>query len=81
MDKSEQMAELAHEVWVGWMQYMFSQGRNPHNEPDGCWVMPPDKVKRWTRQMNTPYSELTEAEKTSDREIAQRYLDILKIEN
>jgi len=37
-----------------------------HNE-DGSVTIPADKVKRWTRQMNMPYSELSEDEKNSDR--------------
>ena len=35
-------------------------------------------VRRWERQIATPYEELTEAEKNSDREWADKVLDVLR---
>lgn len=37
-------------------------------------MIPADLVHRWTEQMNTPYSELSDREKDSDREQVHRYL-------
>ena len=37
-----------------------------------------EDTKRWKRQMNTPYSELTEKEKDSDREWAIKLLKLIQ---
>lgn len=34
-------------------------------------------IKRWERQIDTPYSELSEAEKESDRKESRNYLPII----
>jgi len=67
----EAMAHLCHEQWSGWMRYLFSKGAL--NE-DGTWTMPSWAVKRWQRQMITPYSDLSEDEQDSDRKEADRFL-------
>lgn len=74
----EKLAELCHEQWSGWMKYLFS--KNPV-ESDGSWVMPAWAVERWQRQMDTPYSELSESEKQSDRNEADKFLVLLEREN
>ena len=71
----EQLANLAHEQWSGWMRYQFSKGTM--NE-DGTWTMPAWAVERWTRQMNTPYLELSEEEKQSDLVEAGAMLAIME---
>jgi len=75
MDLRECIADVQHAIWAHWMKYMFSCGAF---NPDGSWVMPADKAKRWTRQMNTPYSELTEKERMSDRDQADKILVVLE---
>ena len=73
----EKLAEYAHRTWAGWMEYMMSKCVNT---VDGSGVvMPKEFYERWTRQKNTPYSELPENEKTSDRYEADRILDILEV--
>jgi hypothetical protein len=67
----EGLAELAHDRWSHWMSYLFSEGTL---NPDGSWTIPVELAERWQRQMNTPYSGLTEAEKASDRLEADRIL-------
>ena len=53
------------------MNYMFSiLIRNG----DGSLTIPADKVLQWRRQMTTDYSELSEKEKQSDREIADLFM-------
>ncbi len=74
----ELMADMVHEVWADWMKYMFEQGYVNRFAPNEQWVMPTEFYKRWTRQTNTPYNELTEKEKGSDREIALRYLQLIE---
>ncbi len=70
----EKLAEYAHNAWSGWMKYMFSQA--PSNA-DGTWTMSVEMIKRWQRQMYTPYAELPEAEKASDRAEADAILAIM----
>ena len=67
----EKLSALEHERWSHWQRYLHSQC-----EPiaDGSLAIPPELVSRWTGQMSTPYSELSEAEKESDREQVRRYL-------
>ena len=69
------MADHAHARWAHWMQWMFAQGI--YNS-EGGWVMPAEKVKRWTRQMNTPYHSLPPAEQVSDNLEANKTLEVLK---
>lgn len=71
----EKLAEYAHEAWSGWMKYMFDKTL-PEKLYNGE-VIPRDLVKRWQRQMNTPYAELSEEEKESDRLKADRMLEIV----
>ena len=70
----EAISDQAHESWSGWMAYMFSKSIK---NSDGSVTLPVDLVLRWERQMLTPYSNLTEKEKDSDREQADKYLEIL----
>jgi hypothetical protein len=64
-------AGTAHEVWAHWMQYQFSVCEV---QADGSLLIPKSKVKRWTRQMETAYSDLTEKEQKSDLSQADKYL-------
>lgn len=76
----ERLAEYAHEAWSGWMRYMFDNGGYDLFGVDGTqvsWVMHLDKYKRWQRQMRTPYADLPESEKASDRAEADKMLAIL----
>jgi len=73
-DKREQLAEYAHTAWSGWWLYAFH--KSTVNE-DGTLTMPAWAVARWTRQMMTPYAELSESEKASDRVEADKMLSII----
>ncbi|MCP4405032.1 MAG: hypothetical protein GY801_47990 [bacterium] len=70
----EKLAEIQHEIWAHWMKHQFSVGT--FND-DGTWTMPCEKVQQWRRQMDTPYAELSEPEKESDREQADKILPII----
>ena len=74
MNLRERIAAVQHAIWAHWMRYMFSRGT--FND-DGTWTMPKDKVKRWTDQMRTTYQELSETERESDRDQADKVLAIL----
>lgn len=70
----EALAALAHEQWSGWMKYLFSkcvivtyQGGERVVAEIPHWAR-----ERWVRQMNTPYDNLSEEEKESDRAEADR---------
>ena len=71
----EKFAELAHKQWSGWMRYLFKKGTF---NKDGTWTMPPWAVERWTRQAETPFSNLSPTEQESDRKEADRFLELLK---
>jgi hypothetical protein len=60
----EQLAALEHDQWNHWTQYMLEN-------------LTEDNIARWTRQIRSHYSELTEKEKESDREWADKVLDLL----
>ena len=77
----EALAAYAHEAWSGWMKYMSSkvkehgQYRGQGREMSG-WL-PVELRDRWARQMSTPYDELPESEKESDRAEADKIIAIL----
>ena len=67
----ETLATIEHERWSHWQRYMHGKGQV---QPDGSLLIPVEFVSRWTKQMDTPYSALSEAEKESDREQVRKYL-------
>ena len=68
----EKIAAVQHAIWSHWMKYLFSQCLSVID--GGNMIIPADKARRWKRQMNTPYSELTEKERDSDREQVDKVL-------
>lgn len=74
----EALAEYAHMAWSRWMQYIFVKSGcvvEPGIMPQ--IVIPYDLVELWTKQMTTPYMDLPEDEKESDRQEADRLLAIM----
>ena len=71
----ETLASVEHERWSHWQRYMHSKCI-PQGD-DGALLIPADMVKRWEKQIATPYSELTEDEKESDREQVRKYLPLI----
>lgn len=67
----DRLAEVEHERWSHWQRYMHSKGER---QPDGSLVLPADLVSRWDVQIDTPYRDLNDEEKESDREQVRRYL-------
>ncbi|MGM3309599.1 RyR domain-containing protein [Anabaena sp. WFMT] len=61
----EKLAELEHIQWAHWTAYMLDN-------------LTPENIERWRQQINTPYSELSDKEKDSDRKWADKVLKILK---
>ena len=70
----EALAAYAHEAWSGWMKYQLSKAKVNKN---GTWTIPAPSVERWTRQMNTDFCDLPEAEKKSDFDEADKMLAII----
>ena len=57
-DLRERLACCAHEVWSGWMRFLFSRCEE-YVKGDGIHI-PQSQVYRWRRQTNTPYANLPE---------------------
>ncbi|MFF2316945.1 hypothetical protein ACFVTE_11805 [Arthrobacter sp. NPDC058097] len=70
----ERLAAIEHERWAHWQQYVHDQCER---KDDGSLVVPAELVARWKAQIETPYAELSEREKESDREQVRRYLPVV----
>jgi hypothetical protein len=57
----ERLAAMEHEQWAHWTRYMLDN-------------LTPENIARWKRQIETPYQELSEREKESDRVWARKVL-------
>lgn len=77
----EELANLCHEQWSGWMEYLFSKSYHIVDEDDektGDMRIPKKLVDRWKRQMNTEYKSLPENEKESDKKEARKIISLIK---
>ena len=70
MSDLEKIAEFCHKQWIHWMTYLVSK-INGINADQAI-------LRHWKRQMNTPYEDLTEKEKESDREQARKYIKLME---
>ncbi|MDE2112683.1 MAG: hypothetical protein KGJ79_16195 [Alphaproteobacteria bacterium] len=70
----ERLASIEHDRWSHWQRYLHSKCAA---HPDGTLTIPKELVAQWARQSTTPYEELSDAEKNSDREQVQKYLPII----
>lgn len=81
-EMKEKLADIEHQRWADWQKYMHS--KILPSADDGIMQIGEEFIKRWERQIKTPYSELSEIEKESDREQVDRYLplitNLLKVE-
>jgi len=79
----EKLAALCHDQWVHWMSYLFSKCANELDDyvfsrtPTGNKIILRSLVEHWQKQMQTPYAELSEKEKESDREQADKFLEVI----
>ena len=64
----EKLAALEHEQWAHWTEYMVKSVPVEFSNED---------IKRWRRQIETPYEELSEYEKDADRIWASKVLVII----
>lgn len=72
----EALAAYAHEAWSGWMKYLFS--KCTFGSVMGDAHIPSWLVDRWQRQLQTPYVDLPEEEKESDRAEADKMLEVCR---
>ena len=70
----EELASLSHDIWASWMVHLFSCC---NKVGDGCMEIPRNEVDKWMRQINTPYEQLQEYEKESDRDQADKIIKLL----
>jgi hypothetical protein len=61
----ERLASLEHEQWAHWTRYLLDH-------------LTAENVERWRSQIDTPYDRLSESEKDSDREWADRVLGLIE---
>jgi len=69
----EKLAAIEHERWADWQRYVHS---NCIPCTDGL-VIPANLVEHWGKQMDAYYSDLSEAEKDSDRKQVMRYWELI----
>ena len=60
----EKLADLEHDQWSHWTRHMLDN-------------LTDENIARWRRQIDTPYSELSEKEKDSDREWAKKIIGVI----
>lgn len=70
----EKLADLEHRRWSHWQEYLHGRLTNLN----GTLVMSPKYRSHLERQINTPYSKLTEKEKDSDREEVKKFICCLE---
>jgi len=70
----EELAAIEHERWAHWQKYVHEQCERLS---DGSLVIPAHLVSRWEKQIETPYHQLSQEEKQSDREQVERVLSVL----
>lgn len=73
----EKLADIEHTRWAKWQKYMHSKCEELIHIGERSLIIPAGLVQRWERQIETPYSELSEQEKQSDREQVEEYWHII----
>ena len=71
----EQLADKEHYSWSRWMRYLFTKCEKTS---DGSLTIPGHLVAHWLRQAGTPYAELSEKEKQSDRNEVAHILPLIE---
>lgn len=71
----EQLADIQHQIWSHWQKYLHSKC-DVHI--DGRLSIPNHLINQWERQIETPYKDLPEKEKDSDREQVMRYWHLIE---
>lgn len=67
----DRLAAIEHQRWAHWQRHLHDQCTELD---DGSLVIPAELVRRWDRQISTPYDNLAPEEKRSDQEQVMNYL-------
>ncbi len=70
----DNLADIEHDRWSHWQKYMHQKGER---QPDGSLLISADLVAQWDRQIQTPFAELTDDEKESDRDQVRKYIPVV----
>lgn len=69
----EKLADIEHQRWADWQAWCHKILRENCPSPELEAVL-----ERWDKQIATPYKDLSEQEKQSDRDQVDRYLPAIK---
>lgn len=69
-DLFERLAAIEHQRWAHWQRYLHDKAVR---QADGGLLLPAELVARWERLIETPYADLSEPEKNSDRDQVLHY--------
>lgn len=72
----EKLAAIEHQRWADWQKWCHKVLREELN-PNGVHNDLEDVLVRWDKQIATPYAELSESEKQSDRDQVMRYWPLI----
>lgn len=79
-ERVEKLAAHAHKQWSGWMKYMLGKCEQGYDSDNfDALVIPNWAVERWAWQAHTPYADLPEEMKQSDRDEAMGILEVLGV--
>ena len=70
----EKGADLEHKRWARWQSYLFSKSEWTKNG----YLIPKELCIKWQKQIDTPYSKLSEEEKESDRIEVRKYIPLIR---
>lgn len=76
----ENLSFEQQEIWSSWMAYLFSRCK-PVGTPsrdDYGYLIPMVWVRRWERQINASYKEMSEEEKESDRDQVRKFWPLIE---
>lgn len=74
----EQLAAIEHQRWADWQMWVHSKLEKVYKDGELMGLyLPEEFYDRWQNQIITPYSQLSEKEKQSDREQVDRYFHLI----
>ena len=71
----EELASTEHERWSSWQQYLFDTGKC---NSDGSVTLRWEDVEHWKKLIETPYKDLPEHSKQSDRDQVMKYINCIR---